>query len=291
MVDHDEIAVARLPAAVDDRPGCCRMDRRAVADADVDALVHPAPAPAERAGDRPGDGPDQSGRRRRPHWRVALGGADRHGERLARRLERVDLARLGAFRRGELGEVDELPLARRREIVARSDELVVHLAGLGGPRRDHCRLGVDAGAQRRRLRMRSAHLHLARRDLARDAPVLHRRSPTGTATWSIASSRSRAPRNTSNVDGARTRRCRRGAGRASISRCPPVAGERPATRSGGGRVVQGVEPVLMQPEVGLERLEAQRDVADPRLECPDARGVVRDLGCAATWFLLHAGDD
>src|SRR5689334_15239226 len=51
VVDDHEVPVPALPAAVDDRPGGGGVDGRAVADADVDALVHAAPAPAERARD------------------------------------------------------------------------------------------------------------------------------------------------------------------------------------------------------------------------------------------------
>src|SRR4051812_14192626 len=47
VVDDDQVAVAALPASRDDRAGGGGADRRPVADADVDALVHPSPAPAE----------------------------------------------------------------------------------------------------------------------------------------------------------------------------------------------------------------------------------------------------
>src|SRR5205085_12420674 len=66
VVDHDEVAVALLPAAVDDRARGRGADRRAVRDADVDPLVHPAPAPAERTRDGAVDGPDQPARGGRP---------------------------------------------------------------------------------------------------------------------------------------------------------------------------------------------------------------------------------
>ena len=41
--------------------------------------------------------------------------------------------------------------------------------------------------------------------------------------------------------------------------------------------VERVEPLLVQREIGLERLQVKRDVADPRLERADARRVVVDL--------------
>ena len=83
VVDHDEVAVARFPAAVDDRAAGGGVDRRAVADADVDPLVHAPPAPAERARDRALNRPDQPRRRRRLRRRPLsrLGGADPRGER------------------------------------------------------------------------------------------------------------------------------------------------------------------------------------------------------------------
>src|SRR5262249_39119701 len=70
VVDHRQVAVTRLPAAVDDRAARRGVNRRPIAHADVDSLVHPAPAPPERARDRPAHGPDEPGRRRR---RVAGG--------------------------------------------------------------------------------------------------------------------------------------------------------------------------------------------------------------------------
>ena len=71
-----------------------------VADADVDPLVHAAPAPAERARDRAVHRPDQAGGRRRRGRAARPGGspARRGCARAiasARRLQRVDLARLG----------------------------------------------------------------------------------------------------------------------------------------------------------------------------------------------------
>ena len=50
--------------------------------------------------------------------------------------------------------------------------------------------------------------------------------------------------------------------------------------------VQRVEPLLVQREVVLERLQVERDVADARLERPDPRRVVVDL--AAERLLLLA---
>src|SRR5262249_59741340 len=66
VVDDDEVAVARLPAAVDDRAGGGGRDRRAHRHADVDPLVETAPARPERARDRPAHRPDQSGPPRPP---------------------------------------------------------------------------------------------------------------------------------------------------------------------------------------------------------------------------------
>ena len=142
VVDHHEVAVALLPAAVDDRAAGGGVDRRAVADADVDPLVHPSPAPAERARDRPLHRPDQP-RVRRCLRRAAvlrLRGADLRSDSRARRLERVDLLRLRPLGRGQRGEILELLLLRRREIVARTDELVAHRPRLRRPRPDHRRL-------------------------------------------------------------------------------------------------------------------------------------------------------
>src|SRR6476661_6988850 len=79
VVEHDEVAVALFPAAVDDRSGRGGVNRRSVGDADVDALVHASPSPAERARDRPADRPDQPSRRRRrarPTAPLRLGGAN-----------------------------------------------------------------------------------------------------------------------------------------------------------------------------------------------------------------------
>ena len=81
MVDDDEVAVAAHPAGVDDR---ARTPRRAIGvpygDADVDALVHAAPAPAEAARDRAVDRPDEPARRGALTGRARLRGADLRGE-------------------------------------------------------------------------------------------------------------------------------------------------------------------------------------------------------------------
>ena len=60
VVDHDEVAVAAEPAGVDHGAGRGRGDRRAVRGTEVDPLVHPAPAPAERARDRRAHRPDRA---------------------------------------------------------------------------------------------------------------------------------------------------------------------------------------------------------------------------------------
>src|SRR5258705_12965421 len=60
VVDHDEVAVSRLPTAVDDRARRRGLDRRAHSDSDVDPLMHAPPAPAERARDRAVHPPDQT---------------------------------------------------------------------------------------------------------------------------------------------------------------------------------------------------------------------------------------
>src|SRR5207248_4666918 len=95
VVDHDEVAVAGFPAAVDDRPARGGPDRGAIADADVDALVHAPPAPAERARDRAVDRPDQAGRGgsrgRASRLPVRLRRLDPRGQGCARTLQRIDL--------------------------------------------------------------------------------------------------------------------------------------------------------------------------------------------------------
>src|SRR6266536_34514 len=92
VVDHHEVAVAGLPAAVDDAAGSGGVDRRAVWDADVDAGMEPAPAGAERARDRAAHGPDEPARARRGRRgrtrAAAAGGAARVG-----RLGRPDPGR------------------------------------------------------------------------------------------------------------------------------------------------------------------------------------------------------
>src|SRR5262245_14392021 len=65
VVDDHEVAVAAHPAGVDDRAARGCPDRCPGADTDVDALVHAAPAIAERARDRPVDRPDEAARRGR----------------------------------------------------------------------------------------------------------------------------------------------------------------------------------------------------------------------------------
>src|SRR5579864_5328448 len=93
VVDDDEVAVARLPAAPDDGAGRGRVDGRALGDADVDARMEASPTRAERAGDRP-DEPGRARRRRRSRPAVAaasLGGADPRLDGRARRLDRLRL--------------------------------------------------------------------------------------------------------------------------------------------------------------------------------------------------------
>ena len=76
----------------------------------------------------------------------------------------------------------------------------------------------------------------------------------------------------------RTRRCRRGVGSAPRPTCAYCAlQEREPVGLHVEELVQRVEPLLVEREIGLERLQAERDVADPRLERPDPRRVVVDL--------------
>src|SRR5207253_7391059 len=53
---------------------------------------------------------------------------------------------------------------------------------------------------------------------------------------------------------------------------------------------QLVEPLLVQREILLERLEMQRDVADPRLQAADARRDVGDLAAQRRLALLLPGE-
>jgi hypothetical protein len=61
-------------------------------------------------------------------------------------------------------------------------------------------------------------------------------------------------------------------------------------------LVERVQPVLVQREVGLQRLQVERDVADAGLERTDARGVAVDLVsescsdaiCESIWCFLPA---
>src|SRR5262245_31231382 len=66
VVDDHEVPVAAHPAGEDHGPARRRVNRRPVADADVDPRVHAAPAQPEAAHDRAADRPDEpAGRRRR----------------------------------------------------------------------------------------------------------------------------------------------------------------------------------------------------------------------------------
>ena len=145
---------------------------RAVRDADVDPFVHAAPPPAERARHRPRYRPDQPAGRRGDR-RSGLCGADAPGQRGARGLEGVDLARLGAVLSRELRKVGELLLPRAGEIVPCSHELVPHVPCLVRPRVDDGGLALDGRAELLRLRAGGPDLQLRVRDLVCDALVLH----------------------------------------------------------------------------------------------------------------------
>ena len=62
VVDHDEVPVAAHPAGADHGPGRRGATTGSRRDADVDPLVHPAPAPAEAARDHAVHRPDEARR-------------------------------------------------------------------------------------------------------------------------------------------------------------------------------------------------------------------------------------
>ena len=270
------------------------MDRRAVADADVDPLVHAPPAPAERARDRAGDRPDQAGRRRRRGRTrcCRLRGADLRGERGARRLQRVDLARPSARSSArELREGDELLLLRRRERSFRAPTSAsrVSRAWASRARRSRAsRRAPCAGAPSSACAPPSP-CSFAYATSCGDLPVLAADRRSGSRPGRAPPGSMRAPSTKSSVDGVLGLVDRRRA-----------AGSRRSTAAGTA-ACRNVEPVGLEREelvqlrraaAGgatrslLERLQPERDVADLRLERADPARDAGDLARSAASRLL-----
>src|SRR5262249_45754418 len=143
VVDHRQVPVALLPAAVDDDARGRGVDGRPVGGPEVDAVVMRAPAAAERARDRRAHGPGETAR---PGRRRARGGAGRElrGDRRARGLERLRLRDLvGNLRLRRLQRL-RLAGAGAREGVLARDELALEDRLLLHPGVDRARLLGDA---------------------------------------------------------------------------------------------------------------------------------------------------
>ena len=153
------------------------MDRRAGRGGDVDAVVHPSPAHAERARHRPDHGPDEACGRRRAS-------AGRAGRRLCRlnprrklrahRLQRVDLARLIALRRRQRRQRLLPSGLRPRECVPACDEPIPEGASLGRAQRDDAQLLAMPLARRSGLEALNAHPLLRGGDCMGDPVVTAR---------------------------------------------------------------------------------------------------------------------
>src|SRR5919197_1609598 len=177
VVDHRQVAVPRHPTRIDDRARRGRMDRSAVWDADVDPLVHAAPAHAERARDRPLHRPDEPARGDAAAGRAGrgtprLGGLDLGRELCAHLREPVRLVQVLAL--ALLDRCQALPLLRPRRDERRSarHQAVAHGPLLVRPSRDRLRLGRHAGADLLRARTRGGHGFLGRVDLVREPLIL-----------------------------------------------------------------------------------------------------------------------
>ena len=171
----------------------------------------------------------------------------------------------------------ELLVLGRREIVRRADELIAHVARLRGAGRDHRGLALDACAQHLGLRAGGFHLRLRRRHLLRDPPVLvadlvhvlHLVERVLHVARAEEDVERRGRVRLVDVDEATLERRDR--------RPVLLLEEGVALRLEREERVQRVETPLVQREVGLERLQAERDVADSSLQRADPRGEVGDL--------------
>ena len=187
-------------------------------------------------------------------------------------------------------DVLELLLLRRGQVVLRTDELVAHVARLSGPRGDDGRLAADGRAQLLRLRA----LHLDRRlrlcDLLRDPVIL---LADVVQVLDLVDRVLDVRRAEDHVER------RRLVGLVYVDeplpehvhRCRVLAlEEHESLRLEREQRVQRVEPLLVEREVGLHRLQPQRDVPHAPLERADASGVVGDLATQALLALLLRGD-
>ena len=204
---------------------------------------------------------------------LRLGGADRVADRAltppgARRSPRPRRART---RRAARGPTSFCCLVDERSL-RRADELIAHVARLRRAGRDHRGLALDARAQHLRLRARGCHLRASpsptscatcRSWLADLVHVLRPRRARPARCASRGRRRASRP--------GPTRRCRRAALERRDRRPVLLLEEREALRLEREERVQRVEALLVQREVGLERLQAERDVADLRLERADPR--------------------
>src|SRR4051794_32094951 len=176
VVDRDEVAVARHPARVDDAPRRGGVDRRAVADTDVDPFVHPPPAPAERARHRAVHRPDEAGcRGRRVAGRVAirrLGRADLRGERGARLLQTGGLVQVLGLRLLDVLERVALGGAGSRELILVRQQPVAQRGDLVPANADRAHLGRSQRAETPRVLALDADALLRALDLAGDRAVL-----------------------------------------------------------------------------------------------------------------------
>src|SRR3954453_17708021 len=176
VVDRDEVAVARPPTRVDEARGGGGMDRRAVADADVDPFVHPTPAPTEWTRHRPVHRPDEAGgRRRRVAGRVAirrLGRADLRGERGARLLQTGGLVQVLGLRLLDVLERVALGGAGSRELILVRQQPVAQRGALVPANADRAPLGRSQRAETPRVLALDADALLRALDLAGDRAVL-----------------------------------------------------------------------------------------------------------------------
>ena len=175
MVDHDEVPVARFPAAVDDRAGRGGVDRRAVARRRCRCLVHAAPAPAERARDgpctgqiRPADAASTVGRRPCA-WAARIRSASAALATCSASISSASARPLLESCERSVSSAAgccEIVRARRR----------AHRARRASARSRAAITAVSPctrRAERLRLRARGLHLRLRVRHLGRDPAVLH----------------------------------------------------------------------------------------------------------------------
>ena len=183
------------------------------------------------------------GRRRRASGRSRRPAPARRGSRSpiarARRLQRVDLARLRLLGGGQLSRGrSSFLLLRRREIARRADELVAHVARLRGararspPSRPGRSRAAPSSSRARPSTCAFAVRDLARRSAGPASPISFRYCDLVERVLHVA----RAEEDVERRGVARTRRCRRAAGSSVVtdSRVLRLRGTRSAS-SGAGR--------------------------------------------------------